>query len=103
MTNRRRFLLGALPRTVQAVRHEVARRPPIVVVDASRCFAFRGPDCGACIGWCPEEASGALRLQAGRPVVDADRCTGCLNCVSSCPVTPSALAPAVHSSLRTGN
>ena len=92
---RRRFLLGAIPRGAEVVRREVAPEPPPpprVEVDPARCIAFRGPECGACGGWCPEAAPSALRLRLGRPVIDPDACAGCGLCIPACPMTPSALS-----------
>lgn len=64
---------------------------PRLVLHRDRCFTFRGPECGACIGFCPEDAEGALRLRACKPVIDYDLCSGCGACVAGCPTIPRAL------------
>ncbi|RME23436.1 MAG: 4Fe-4S dicluster domain-containing protein, partial [Deltaproteobacteria bacterium] len=53
-----------------------------------RCFVFQGPECGACAPACP---IGALRMVAGRPVIDADTCNGCGLCRAACPVWNKAI------------
>ena len=55
-----------------------------------RCIAFMGPECGACIGVCPEATPG-IALQAWKPVVDAQACVGCGKCIHVCPTSPPAL------------
>lgn len=61
-----------------------------VRLDPEVCLPYRGPECGACGGLCPEDAP-ALRLSLGRPSVDAEVCTGCGRCVHACPSSPKAL------------
>ncbi|MFG0315692.1 MAG: 4Fe-4S dicluster domain-containing protein [Planctomycetota bacterium JB042] len=61
----------------------------VAVVMAWGCLAFRGTVCSVCVERCPVE--GALRLEAGRPVVDADVCTGCGDCVDVCPAPTRAV------------
>lgn len=58
--------------------------PPGLVprVRETTCLAYRSI-CTVCSERCPEE--GAIRLEAGRPVVVAERCTGCGSCIGSCP------------------
>jgi MauM/NapG family ferredoxin protein len=62
----------------------------LAVVEAARCLPFRGRPCTACRDACP--VPGALRLSdAGRPQVDAARCTGCGGCEYVCPEQPAAI------------
>ncbi len=61
-----------------------------VSVDTEACLPFRGPECGACAGLCPEGVE-ALTLLRGRPSVDAASCVGCGLCIEACPVRPAAL------------
>ncbi len=61
-----------------------------VVVDATRCLPFLGPECGACRGLCPTPTQ-ALSLRLGRPQVDEDGCIGCGICIEACPTSPKSL------------
>ena len=60
-----------------------------VRIDRSRCFVFRGPECGAC-NVCPTQPR-ALRFRADRPSIDPVLCTACGDCVSACVMTPAAI------------
>lgn len=61
-----------------------------VMIDASRCIAFRDVDCGICARVCPV-GEDALRIdERGRPVIGA-ACTGCGQCLNACVTTPSSL------------
>lgn len=61
-----------------------------VRIAKDRCFVFRGPECGACAGLCPEGVRG-LTLKAGRPIVDEEVCVGCGLCIEACPTRPPAI------------
>ncbi len=61
-----------------------------VSLDTERCFAYSGPECGACVGWCPHDVQ-AIRLVGWRPRLDQDSCVGCGLCIEACPMTPPAI------------
>lgn len=62
-----------------------------VRVDPVACLPFRGPECGACAGYCPTEQP-ALRIRLNKPVIDAALCVGCGLCLPHCPSHPRALS-----------
>lgn len=53
------------------------------------CMGTRGLGCSSCVEHCPVE--GAIRLERGTPVVDADTCTGCGVCAEICPAPERAI------------
>jgi len=60
-------------------------------LDADRCIAFQGIECGVCARTCPVGPT-ALDLDAhGRPVI-LQGCVGCGVCVRACVTSPSSLA-----------
>lgn len=61
-----------------------------VVINESDCLAFKGPECGACVGLCPREAS-AISAVRWRPQLDASACLGCGLCIEACPTEPKAI------------
>lgn len=73
---------------------------PHVVAIAETCLARRGVICQSCGDVCPERA---IRFQLRRgappaPVVDASACTGCGECIATCPA--DAIAPRRHHAER---
>lgn len=66
-----------------------------VRVASDRCIVFRGPECGACVGLCPDEVQ-ALALRRARPYFAVESCSGCGRCVEACPIIPSALEVERH-------
>ena len=58
-------------------------------LDAARCIAFQGIECGVCARVCPVGATALDLDAAGRPVIGAD-CVGCGICVRACVTTPSS-------------
>ncbi len=88
--SRRDLLRGRfLPSAPPAADVAAATGDGVAVVMAWGCLAFRGTICSVCVERCPED--GALRLEAGRPVVAPDRCTGCGDCVDVCPAPSRAV------------
>jgi MauM/NapG family ferredoxin protein len=61
-----------------------------VRIAAERCIAYMGPECGACVGICPDNVPG-IRLLAWRPEVDSRTCVGCGRCIHACPTSPPAI------------
>lgn len=60
-------------------------------LDAERCIAFQGIECGVCARACPVGPE-AMTLDAqGRPVI-LNACVGCGVCVRACVTSPSSLA-----------
>ncbi|RLB49240.1 MAG: hypothetical protein DRJ42_21485 [Deltaproteobacteria bacterium] len=54
------------------------------------CLTYLGPECGACIGICPEELA-AITLVEGHPYVESGACIGCGRCIHACPTAPKAI------------
>jgi ferredoxin-type protein NapG len=61
-----------------------------VRIDETRCITFKGPECGACAGLCPDGVK-ALTMSRCRPSVDESTCVGCGKCIEACPVMPPAV------------
>ncbi len=72
-----------------ALRVDGARVMGRAVIGAQECLAHQGTTCSTCVEQCP--VPGALRLVAGRPVVDAAVCTGCGVCQYVCPSPRNAV------------
>jgi len=53
------------------------------------CLAYQHQICTVCYEHCPVE--GAIRIEEGKPVIDADTCTGCGICVHVCPAPLNAV------------
>lgn len=58
---------------------------------AEHCLAHAGEPCARCVERCPYRGSAIRTDEAGLPVVDASRCTGCGLCYPVCPTSPKAL------------
>ena len=71
------------------LRFEAPAAMALAKVDSVACLAFRGTVCTVCVERCPVE--NAITLEAGRPVVDADICTGCGVCQYVCPAPGNAI------------
>ncbi|MDH5493116.1 MAG: 4Fe-4S binding protein [Myxococcales bacterium] len=62
----------------------------VVRILPDRCMAYAGPECGACLRHCPDEAP-AMQLIDWRPRVDERSCVGCGRCIHACPTRPRAI------------
>jgi len=71
------------------LRFDVPISMGLAVIDEDKCIAFQGGECSVCVDHCPVE--NALTLTAGKPVVDADICTGCGVCLYVCPAPKNAI------------
>ena len=83
---RRRFLLGrraGIPSPAS---------PPVAVIGPA-CFALQGIACMSCRDACP---TGAMRFElalgGARLRIGAERCTGCGDCLRTCPADAIQLA-----------
>tara|TARA_B100001964_G_C14089331_1_gene534085 strand:- start:318 stop:953 length:636 start_codon:yes stop_codon:yes gene_type:complete len=59
-------------------------------IDSIACLAFRGTVCTVCVERCPVDQ--CMTMEAGRPKINAETCTGCGVCLYVCP----APGPAIH-------
>lgn len=69
---------------------------PVIAAIADSCLNENGAYCRTCGEVCPEGAIRFHLLPRGRARVDveADRCTGCGDCLPPCPVGAVSLPPA---------
>ncbi|MBT3627391.1 MAG: hypothetical protein HOM52_18500 [Rhodospirillaceae bacterium] len=58
-------------------------------IDTEQCLPYQGPECGACADSCPVD--GALQWRGPRPVINADKCTGCGCCREICITEPKSV------------
>ena len=63
----------------------------LATVFRSLCINSHGEDCEICVDHCPLGAAVMTRGEDGFPVVNAETCTGCGQCVVRCPTYPAAL------------
>lgn len=110
---RRGFLFGRLKTAVTSVHAEVAAvasATPAQIPEpepesataqlariGERCLALQQVVCRTCGELCDTSAIRFV-MQAGRvaqPQVQAERCTGCGDCIADCPTQALALVPAV--------
>jgi len=64
-------------------------RPMTFSIQTNLCLAWRNMACSVCRERCPE--TGAITVQAGRPTIDPEQCTGCGDCVAVCPAPIMAI------------
>ena len=64
-------------------------RAMVFAIQTNLCLAWRHVPCSVCRERCPE--SGAIAVEEGRPMIVADRCTGCGDCVAVCPAPIMAI------------
>lgn len=59
------------------------------------CLSLNSVTCRTCEDFCDNQAIGFRLMQGGRstPIIDAEACTGCGSCVSSCPAGALKLSP----------
>lgn len=84
---RRGFLRGDV-RAAAAPARVPDGPPPVACVDGGRCLANRGVECRLCGDACEPRA---IRFRLARGgiaalVLDAAACTGCGECLPTCPV-----------------
>lgn len=65
----------------------------IAKIDSLTCLAFQGTVCTICVEHCPVE--GAITMEAGRPIINSESCTGCGVCLYVCPA-PSPTGCAIE-------
>jgi ferredoxin-type protein NapF len=79
---------------------DAGRRTAII---GNACFARRGIACMTCRDACADDAIRfVLAVGGAQPHVDAGRCTGCGECVASCPAGAVELPPGAPESQRGG-
>ncbi|MBC8200454.1 MAG: 4Fe-4S dicluster domain-containing protein [Planctomycetes bacterium] len=61
----------------------------VAKIDSIACLAFRGTICTVCVERCPVED--AITMEAGRPMINSDICTGCGVCLYVCPAPGNAI------------
>lgn len=75
-----------------ALQQQYAARPlGTAVIDPSLCLAYNQGFCQSCITNCPLSGRAIVPDPEGRPVVNADICTGCGICTSVCPAEQPAI------------
>ena len=58
-------------------------------INPDDCLPFKGPECGACAGYCP--IPDTLTFQREKPQINQDSCAGCGLCRAACISTPNAI------------
>ena len=77
-----------LPEAKDAARHSL---PNIAVaeINTQTCLPYSGPECGACAHRCP--VPGAILWNDSKPMIDQDKCNGCVLLREDCIVEPKAI------------
>ncbi|MGB0670774.1 MAG: ferredoxin-type protein NapF [Rhodospirillales bacterium] len=99
-------VLGTLAPKTEAreaeAREADARRPatafPHRVEVTGDCLSLNAVSCRLCEDACDEAAIRFRLMTGGRafPLISAERCTGCGNCIATCPVRSFKRVPADH-------
>jgi Pyruvate/2-oxoacid:ferredoxin oxidoreductase delta subunit len=65
----------------------------IAVVNAKKCIAWANNEyCAVCDEYCPFKAIKLVkRKDVMCPIVETDKCRGCVACESACPAEPIAI------------
>ncbi len=63
----------------------------IAQIDATRCLAFDGLFCRACVNACPLMDEAIFINSAGLPQINAEKCTGCGICEYQCSLEQPAI------------
>ena len=61
----------------------------LAIIDPNNCLAYHGTVCTACVERCPVED--VMTMEAGRPKIDSETCTGCGVCLYVCPAPTNAI------------
>ncbi|WP_083912892.1 4Fe-4S binding protein [Rubritalea marina] len=61
----------------------------VAILNEEHCLAFQRSFCSSCRERCPEP--GAIVASMGKPIFQAEHCTGCGVCVEVCPAPLSAI------------
>ncbi len=94
--SRRQFLSSLFRQARDAAPSENSGEPPapnargVANISIQHCLAHIGSFCSTCVERCPEP--GAITVEAGKPTVVAERCSGCGDCVELCPAPVPAIS-----------
>ena len=61
----------------------------LAVIHPETCLAFLGKVCTECVDQCP--VTDAMTMEAGKPVINGEACTGCGVCLYVCPAQPNTI------------
>jgi len=67
------------------------RKLGLAIIDETRCFAYNGTFCQACIFNCPLSGEAIYADRNNRPIVNEALCSGCGICTQSCPMEEAAI------------
>lgn len=73
----------------RALRREQPLKMGVAWIQPMACLAHTGSFCSVCSERCP--VPGAIRVDAGRPAIDPQACTGCGVCAHVCPAPTNAV------------
>ena len=72
------------------LRRDIPVKMGVALVQTGNCIAHLGGQCTSCSERCP--VPGAITVEAGRPVINEPRCTGCGVCAMVCPAPNKAIS-----------